>query len=41
LRRIFADGITLYYTLLGRDDAGSAVKVPVAIRLNSSLGTRR
>jgi hypothetical protein len=41
LRRIFADGITLYYTLLGRDDAGDAVKVPVAIRLNSSLGTRR
>ena len=41
LRRIFADGIVLYYTLLGRDDAGGAVKVPVAIRLNSSVGTRR
>jgi hypothetical protein len=41
LRRIFADGILFYYTLLGRDDAGGAVKVPVAIRLNSSVGTPR
>jgi hypothetical protein len=41
LRRIFADGIVLHYTLLGRDDAGGAIKVPVAIRLNSGVGTRR
>jgi hypothetical protein len=41
LRRIFADGIILYYTLLGRDDAGGAVTVPVAIRLDSSVGARR
>jgi hypothetical protein len=41
LRRIFADGIVLHYTLLGRDDAGGAVKVPVAIRRNSGVGTRR
>ena len=41
LRRIFANGITLYYTLLGRDDAGGEVKVPVALRLDSSVGTRR
>ena len=40
LRRIFADGVVLYYTLLGRDDAGGAVKVPVAIRLDSSVGAR-
>jgi hypothetical protein len=31
----------LYYTLVGRDDAGDAVKVPVAIRLDSSVGARR
>ena len=41
LRRIFADGIVLHSTLLGRDDAGGAVKVPVAIRRNSGVGTRR
>jgi hypothetical protein len=28
LRRIFADGIILYYTLLGRDDTGGEVRFP-------------
>jgi len=41
MRRIFADGVMFYYTLLGRDDAGGEVKVPVAVRLDSSVGTRQ
>ena len=41
MHRIFADGVMFYYTLLGRDDAGGEVKVPVAVRLDSSVGTRQ
>lgn len=40
LHRIFADGLILYYTLVGRDDAGAGVRVPIAIRLNSGVGAR-
>ena len=40
LHRTFADGVIVYYTLVGRDDAGSRVRVPLAIRLNSSVGQR-
>jgi hypothetical protein len=40
LPRFFSDGIVMHYTLFGRDDAGLAVRVPVAIRLNSGVGQR-
>ena len=39
--RLFAGGVIFYYTLLGRDDAGGKVKVPVSVRLDSSVGTRQ
>lgn len=41
LPRFFADGIIVYYTLLGRDDRGNRVRVPVAIRFDSSVGQRQ
>jgi hypothetical protein len=40
LPRFFSDGIIVYYTLFGRDAAGSDVRVPIALRLNSSVGER-
>jgi hypothetical protein len=41
LHRVFADGIIVYYTMIGRDDTGRGVRVPIAIRLNSSVGERQ
>jgi hypothetical protein len=41
LPRLFSDGIILYYTFYGHDGAGGAVRVPVALRLNSSVGERK
>ena len=41
LHRAFADGVIVYYTLVGRDDRGGGVRVPIAIRLNRSVGERR
>ena len=38
LQRTFADGVVVYYTLVGRDDRGAGVRVPVAIRLNRRVG---
>jgi hypothetical protein len=38
LQRVFADGVVVYYTLVGRDDRGAGVRVPVAIRLNQRVG---
>jgi hypothetical protein len=40
LPRFYSDGIIVYYTLLGHDAAGGGVRVPVALRLNSSVGKR-
>jgi len=41
LHRIFTDGVIVYYTLVGRDDRGGGVRVPIAIRLDRSVGERR
>ena len=41
LHQFFSDGIIVYYTAIGRDDAGGSVRVPIAIRLNSSVGERQ
>ena len=41
LHRIFTDGVIVYYTLVGRDDRGGGVRVPIAIRLNRSVGERQ
>ena len=38
LDRVFADGVIVYYTLVGRDEAGGGVRVPIAIRLDSERG---
>ena len=39
--RLFSDGIIVYYTLFGHDSAGGGVRVPIALRLNSSVGERK
>ena len=39
LHRAFADGVIVYFTLTGRDDRGGGVRVPIAIRLDRSVGT--
>lgn len=39
--RLFSDGIIVYYTLFGHDAAGGSVRVPIALRLNSSVGERK
>ena len=41
LDRVFADGIIVYYTLFGRNEAGSGVRVPIALRLDRSVGKRQ
>ena len=41
LPRFLGDGVIAYYTFLGHDSAGGAVRVPIAVRLNSSVGTRQ
>jgi hypothetical protein len=41
LPRFFSDGIIVYYTLFGHDAAGGSVRVPIALRLNSSVGERK
>lgn len=41
LHRLFADGIIVYYTMVGRNDGGGGVRVPIAIRLNNSVGERQ
>lgn len=40
LHRTFADGIIKYYTLSGRDDVGTRVRVPIVLRLDRSVGAR-
>jgi hypothetical protein len=40
LPRLFSDGVIVYHTFFGRDGAGSVLRVPIAIRLNSSVGER-
>ena len=41
LHRAFADGVIVYFTLTGRDDRGGGVRVPIAIRLDRSVGDRQ
>ena len=41
LPRFFGNGIIIYYTFFGRGGAGGAVRVPIAVRLNSSVGERK
>jgi len=41
LSRFFSDGIIVSYTLRGHDTAGEGVRVPIAVRLNSSVGERQ
>jgi predicted small secreted protein len=38
--RFFGDGVIVYHTFFGHDGAGRDVRVPIAIRLNSSVGVR-
>jgi len=40
LPRLFSEGVIIYYTFLGHDATGSAVRVPIAMRLDSSVGER-
>lgn len=40
LPRLFSEGVIVYYTFFGQDGAGSRVRVPIAMRFDSSVGTR-
>ena len=40
LLQFFSDRIIVYSILFGRDAAGGDVRVPTALRLNSSVGER-
>jgi hypothetical protein len=41
LSRVFSDGVIVYYAFLGHDGAGGSVRVPIAIRFDSSVGERK